>query len=91
MNMKFVYRKKLTPVEAERHYIYVDKGHRDIFPTPREEFKIVITHNRRVLKAKIDANGRIFSPLYEYITFKEGDTIIFAKNPNGSFNVSIRE
>lgn len=88
--MRFVYKRKLTLTEAKRHYIFVDKGHRDIFPSPKDNFKIIIDHDK-LLDARIDAEGRIYSRLCDYITLKEGNTIVFAKNYNGSFSVSIKE
>jgi len=61
-----------------------------MFPSPEDSFKIVVNHNR-VIEATIDSRGRIYSRLWKYVALEEGDTIVFARNPDGSFNVTLKE
>ena len=88
--MRFVYKRRLILTEVKRHYIFVDTEHREMFPSPEDSFKIIVDHDR-VLEAKIDSEGRIYSRLWKYITLEEGDTIVFARKRNGSFNVSVKK
>lgn len=87
-NMKPICERKLTPTEVNRHFIRIEKKYRDIFPSAGEAFKIVVEKEK--LKVTIDKQGRIWASKRKSLAkFNEGDTIIFSKKSDDTFNVSI--
>lgn len=85
------YRRKLRPTEAKRHYITISKEYRDVFPPSGEIFKIIV--NNENIDVTIDKSNRIWAALFwdRLPHFEEGDTIVFSKNPDDSFNVSMEK
>jgi len=71
--------------------IPIDKGHRDMFPPAGETFTVVIDNLK--FEVTIDSFNRIWlEELWKRLPrFKEGHTIVFSKNPDGSLNVTIEE
>jgi len=90
-NMQEIYKRKLSYWEANSHLIPIDKGHRDMFPPAGETFTVVIDEEK--FEATINSFNRIWlEELWKRLPhFREGDTIVFSKNPDGSFNVTIEE
>lgn len=89
-NVKSTYRRKLSVTEANRHYVYIEKQYRDIFPPFGETIRIIIDDYK--VEAKIDRLNRIWASLFwDHLDFEMGKTIVFTKNPDGSFNVSNKE
>jgi len=89
--MQEIYKRKLSYSETNRHFIHIDKRHRDMFPPAGETFMVVIDNEK--FEATIDSFNRIWlDELWKRLPhFREGDTIVFSKNPSGSFNVTIEE
>jgi len=86
--MKSIYKRKLTPTEVKRHFIRVGKKYLDIFPSAGEAFKIVVEEEK--LRVTMDKRGRIWASKRKGLAkFSEGDTIIFSKKSDDTFNVSI--
>ncbi len=70
-------------MEAKRHFIYVAKGSRDLFPREGEPFDIIV--DERKIIVKLNPKGRIWaSPLFEG-PMEAGKTIVLYKNPDGTF------
>jgi len=89
--MEKIYKRKLTYCEAKRHYVYIEKKKRDLFPSTDHDFDVVV--NNMKLPVKVDKQNRIWAALFwdKLPHFRKGDTIIFSKNADGSFNVRIEK
>ena len=89
--MEEKYERKLTFSESNRHYIYITKNYRDIFPPAGKEFMIVI--DNRKFEAKVGKqNNRIWAANFrDYIDMSEGITLVLSKNPDGSFTLKTRK
>ena len=88
--MKEIYRRKLCYSESRCHYIKVSKKYRDMFPPTGEPFTLFIDDQK--IDVEIGSLNRIWASLFwgKLPHFRGGDTIVFSKNPDGSFNVSIK-
>lgn len=88
-NINEICRQKLSPTEAKRHFIRVRKKYRDMFPPAGETFVVVIDNEK--FEVTVGSLNRIWAAIFwdKLPHFREGDTIVFSKNPDGSFNVSI--
>lgn len=89
--MQEIYKRKLTSTEAKRHFIFIEKKYRDMFPQARETFEVVIDNEK--FEAAVGSLNRIWAAIFweKLPHFREGDAIAFLKNPDSSFNVSIEE
>jgi hypothetical protein len=89
--MQEIYKRKLSYWEANRRLILIQKRHRDMFPSAEETFTVVIDNLK--FEVTIDSFNRIWlEELWKRLPhFREGDTIVFLKNPDGSFNATIEE
>ena len=52
------YRKVLSPIESQRHFVYVTNQARDMFPAIGEIFVLSVGKNE--VNAKLDKQGRIW-------------------------------
>lgn len=86
--MKEIYKRRLIPTEARRHFIYIEADQIcEFFPCRREPFKIRI--GDREFDVEIDNENRIWAASFrEYIEFKEGNVLVLKKNRDGSFALS---
>ena len=89
--MKEIYKRKLRYSEARRHYIRVSKKYRDMFPPAGEPFTLLIGDQK--IDVEIGSLDRIWASLFwdKFLHFRWGDTIVFSKNSDGSFNVYMEE
>lgn len=72
------YERKLTSSEAERHFIYVDKGYREMFPSGKQ---FTLEVGKEKVKVKIDSKGRIWAALFWDClpSFKKEDMVVISK------------
>lgn len=88
--MKVIYRRRLAPTEADRYFIYIERGYLDKFSVTQGTVRI--RFDKQEFKAKVDKQGRLFLGKFrDYINLQQGCTVTFYKNPDGSLNVSIEE
>ena len=91
--MEEIYRRTLTPTEAERYYIYIRSDYLYTFPVTQGTVRIKL--DKREFKVKIDeqgGRGRLFLGKFrDYIDLNEGCTVVFYKNPDGSFSLSVEK
>ena len=89
--MKKVYEKKLAPSESSRHYVRILEEYRDLFPLPYSHFSIKI--NDEIVDVTLDASYRIWIGAFwkKLPTFKMGDTIIFTKEDDGYYTVTMKK
>jgi len=89
--MNEIYRRKLRYSEAKRHYIRIEKKYRDMFPPAGETFIVVIDNQK--FEVAVGSLNRIWAAIFweKLPRFREGNMIVFSKNPDGSFNVTIEE
>ncbi|MEM3827972.1 MAG: hypothetical protein QXP36_01975 [Conexivisphaerales archaeon] len=82
-----IYRRKLTPSEVDRHFIYIDEEHRSMFPPPGKKFDLIVRHQR--ITVKIDSHWRIWAASFwdDLPKLEVGDVVIFSKNLNGSLKL----
>jgi len=85
--MNEVYKRKLRYSESRRHFIHIGKEYRDMFPPTDETFIVVIEDKR--IEVAVGSLDRIWAALFwdRLPRFREGDTIVFSKNADGSFDV----
>jgi hypothetical protein len=88
---ELIYKRKLTPSEARRHFIYVDEEHRSMFPPPGKEFEIIVKNQK--IKVKVDSQWRIWAALFwDYLpSFQVGDVIVISKTPNGVLKIAVEK
>ena len=80
------YKKTLSPIEAERHFIYVTYSAREFFPPLGEVFNILI--NEKEFRVQLDKQGRIWaSSLQNYITFEPWNIFVFTKIDKNKFKL----
>jgi hypothetical protein len=84
-----VYKRKLRQSEAERHFIYVEKAHRDLFPNRHVQFNVMVGKN--LFNVEIDSLWRIWANyLWNKLpSFGEGDIVEMEKNVDTSFKISV--
>lgn len=91
--MEEIYRRTLTPTEAERYYIYIGSDYLYAFPVTQGTVRIKF--DKREFKAKINetrGRGRLFLGKFrDYIDLRERCTVVFYKNPDGSFSLSVEK
>jgi len=89
--MSVVYKKKLTYIESKRHFIRIGKDHIDKFPIQNVSFYVVVNGKR--FEVALGARHRILAAIFweKLPSFKQGDTIIFSKNKDGFYTVSVEE
>jgi hypothetical protein len=85
------YKRKLTSSEAERHFIYVDKSHRGMFPPPGKQFTLEV--GKEKVKVKIDSKGRIWAALFWDClpSFKKEDMIVISKISDRLFKIELEK
>lgn len=79
------YLRKLTPTEVKRHYIYIAKDYRDMFPKIGKPFKVWV--NGEKIEVKLDAGGRIWLGYKAFEDLKPSDTVELTRNPDGTFSI----
>lgn len=89
--MQEIYKRRLSPTEAKRHYVYIENDALWLFPFVGKPFKIRI--GKKEFEVAIGSENRIWATLFweKLPHFREGDTIFFLKKPDGSFYVGIEE
>jgi len=88
--MQEIYKRRLTSTEAERYFVYIERDYWDKLSVIQGTLRI--RFGKQEFDAKVDKQGRLFLGKFrDYINLNKGSTIIFHKNPDGSFNVSIEE
>jgi len=89
--MSEVFRKKLAYSESSRHYIRILTDYRDSFPPPYEPFFVVVNGQR--IEVVLDSSYRVWAAMFwdKLPRFRGGDTIVFSKNEDGSYNVTVEE
>ncbi|MEM2144251.1 MAG: hypothetical protein QW279_02740, partial [Candidatus Jordarchaeaceae archaeon] len=89
--IRLIYKRKLTPSEVKRHFIYVEKEYRCMFPPPGKEFEIIIKKEK--INVKTDSRWRIWAALFwdDLPSFHVGDVIVFSKNPNDVFKIEVEK
>lgn len=85
------YKRKLTPSEAERHFVYVDKSHKQMFPSSGKEFTLKV--GKEKVKVKMDSKGRIWAALFwvHLPSFKREDIIVISKISDGLFKIEVEK
>lgn len=77
------YRKQLSYIEAERHFIYISRRVKNMFPKKGQTFTLLIGDNE--FKASVDNYGRLWANsnlIKKYIEFKPHKVFIFTKKDN---------
>lgn len=89
--MNEVFRKKLAYSESSRHYIRILKDYRDRFPQPYEAFFVIINGQR--FEVVLDSSYRVWASMFwdKLPQFRGGDMIVFSKNADGSYNVTVEK
>jgi len=89
--MSEVFRKKLAYSESSRHYIRILKDYRDKFPLPHKPFFVVVNGPR--FEVVLDSSYRVWAAMFwnKLPRFRGGDIIIFSKNEDGSYNVTVEK
>jgi hypothetical protein len=93
--MNKIFCKKLTRSELDRHYIRVNKRDRPLFPPAGVPFTAIVGKTR--IEMIIDKYDRIYiqyrfwDSLREPLDIEEGDTMVFSKNPDGTFTISVQK
>lgn len=82
------YVRKLNPTEMDRHYVYIDATHRNLFPATGISFKIKIDEHE--INAKVDKFSRIYisKRVKGILKIKENSVLVFRKQPNGTYLLS---
>jgi hypothetical protein len=85
------YKRTLSSTEALRHFIYIDRHARKMFPPPGKQFDVVV--NKQVLKVSLDIHGRIFAltSLDTLPHLHEGDVIVLAWNNRFLYTLTVEE
>jgi hypothetical protein len=83
------YKRNLSKTEAKRHFVYVDSENRDFFPNPCQNFIVKVSGDKR--EVSIDKKGRILASIFWELlpSFREGDLIIFSKESDRVFTVTM--
>ena len=83
------YYRKLRPAEAKHHFVFIEQKYRNMFPPPKNEFKVVI--NGEEYGVSMDKQGRIWlSAFYQYLpSFEEGDWISIANLSKDVFRIGL--
>jgi hypothetical protein len=90
-----LFSKKLTRSEIGRHYIRISKESRPFFPAAGEDFSVIVGNTK--VDIVIDRYGRIRLLYCDWDTFKnilhleEESTIVFSRDPNGIFRISVKK
>jgi len=82
------YRKELSKIEAERHFIYVRFNARKVFPPIGETFMVQV--GTKEFQCVLDNQGRIWAnanTLKEFIQFKPQNVFIFTKEIQNKFKI----
>lgn len=90
-----VFSKRLTPSEVARHCIRINKESRALFLEAQKSFTVIVGNKR--IEMIIDNYDRIrflycdWSVFTDLLNFVEGDTVVFYKNSDGTFNLSVKK
>jgi len=86
-----IYKRRLTPSEAKRHFVYIAKDHRNMFPPPGKEFKVDVDNQK--IDVKIDSKWRIWAALFweKLPSFQRGDVVVFSKLASDTFKVEVEK
>lgn len=89
--IKEIYKRRMTVSEATRHFIYIEAGEIwKFFPCRKERFKVRI--GGRKFDVEIDDGNRMWAASFrDYIEFKKGNVLVFKKNRDDSFTLSLEK
>ena len=79
------YERTLIASEVERHFIYINRDYRSMFPLPHEKFKLIVGGKK--FDVCLDSYGRLWGAVFwkKLGKIKIGDKVVIVKKSDDTF------